>query len=171
MRCRGETLLVAHGREQALFLLDGGVIYASTCSHSLSRKKKKSILLWTATTEISAGPEERRSSRLNSLDCTHGLWESQQRSQQPALCRHGSEVLPSLHTLWMYTWKLRILCGACVWETDQHRDRREVGRYWRGSPGPDPRQRRLIPLANNGKHVSNQQKEGVVVNTRITWQL
>lgn len=99
----------------------------------------------------------------NCLDCTvHGIANGNPNS--PMLCRHGSEVQFSLHIFWNYARRPRIP-SVCVWETDQHRGRREVGRHWTGSSRPEPRQRWLTPSAKNGNHISYQQEEGVVVNT------
>lgn len=148
------------GNRSSSYMMAG--LSMQTLAPTVSAEEKKSVLLWTATTEISAEPEERRSSRLNSLDCT--VCGSQQRPQQPVLCRHGSECslvhisFDCIHESWEFS--VPPVSGKQI-----STDTQEKWRYWRGSPGPDPRQRRLIPSANNGKAHQQSAERGGTVNT------
>lgn len=58
-RYRGETFLVASGRELIVFLAEVRVFYTA-CAPIVSAEGEKCVLLWRATTEISAELEERR---------------------------------------------------------------------------------------------------------------
>lgn len=54
------------GNRSSSYMMAG--LSMQTLAPTVLAEETKSVLLWTATTEISE-PEERRSSRLSSLDC------------------------------------------------------------------------------------------------------